>query len=256
MLTKIHWQLAADFQNLEQWTKDLPSYFADHGRTIFKARNEVKVFEVGGMELVVKSFKVPNPVNRLAYVHFRKSKAARSFANAHRLLKAGAATPTPVAFVERLANGLLADSYYITLNHPHDFTLREVLLNQVGDKEHILAQWVNFTYHQLYLNGIFHLDYSPGNTLIRRDQGSCHFAVVDLNRMRFMTVGFDQGLRGFCQLSADANTLAFIARTYAGLCNRPADQTVARLLQFDRRNNCREQVRTRIKKWFRKRAAD
>ena len=207
------------------------------------------------MELVVKSFKVPNPVNRLAYVHFRKSKAARSYDNALRLIQAGASTPTPVAFVEGLANGLLADSYYVTLNHPHDFTLREVLLNQVDDKEHILAQWVNFTYHKLYLNGIFHLDYSPGNTLIKRDHDGYHFTVVDLNRMRFITVGFERGLQGFCQLDTDANTMAFIARTYAGLCNRPADQAVKLLLQYNRRNNSWRRGRDRFKQWFRKRAA-
>src|SRR5512133_1961989 len=97
--TKIQYEIAPGYEALEEWVRNLPDYFSDHGTSIFKDRNEVKVFAESGFELNVKAFKLPNLVNRYAYVYLRGSKAARSFQNARRFLDYGASTPTPVAWV-------------------------------------------------------------------------------------------------------------------------------------------------------------
>lgn len=255
MIKKNKYKVAPGFETLESWVKNLPDFFAVSGTTIFKDRNEVKVFEEQGWELNVKAFKIPNPVNRIAYVYFRGSKAARSFQNALRFTDAGASTPRPVAYLECLSNGRLSESYYISLNYQTDFTVRDVLNNLIPDKENILIQWIRFTWQHLHQQGIYHLDYSPGNTLIKRNGQQYNFAIVDLNRMKFTPVSFEKGVRNFRQLDTDEETLRLIASEYASLCGEPAGKAVEILLRFDqrnkafrrRKNNFKEKVRTILK---------
>ena len=161
---KIRYKIAPGYEGLESWLKYLPDHFQNGGVSIFKDRNEVKVFNEKGFELNIKSFKVTHLVNRFAYVYIRGSKAARSFRNAQQLLASGASTPQPVAFVECLSKGILGESFYVSLHYHHDFTLRDVLDYKIPDRQNILIQWVCFTWIHLHENSIFHLDYSPGNS--------------------------------------------------------------------------------------------
>lgn len=121
--SKIQFAIAPGYEILEEWVKTLPERFIQDGITIFKDRNEVKVFEEQGYELNVKAFRLPNLVNRYVYVYLRGSKAARSFQNALKFLDFGALTPTPVAWVECLEGGKLRESYYVSLNFKTDFDL-------------------------------------------------------------------------------------------------------------------------------------
>ena len=172
MTNQIKYQIAPEYRELESWINQLNSNFAGSGETIFKSRNEVKVFTVGDYLLNVKAFRIPNLINRFVYVYFRGSKAARSFSYARKLIALGIDTPAAVGYVECLKWGLLRKSYYVSIHFKYEFTLREVLNYQVADHDTILRQWVRFTYEQLHKNNIFHLDYSPGNTLIcRKDNG-------------------------------------------------------------------------------------
>lgn len=248
MCKKVIYKVAPGFEMLDSWVKNLPEFFPVNGVTVFKDRNEVKVFRESGFELNVKAFKIPNAVNRYAYVYFRGSKAERSFLNARRFLDAGAATPVPVAYVECLSAGRLKESYYVSLNYPTDFTLRDVLNNLVPDKENLLSQWVRFTWKQLHQKGIYHLDYSPGNTLIRKEGNDYRFAVVDLNRMKFRSVSFGQGIRNFRQLDTDEPTLRLIASEYAELRGESADTAAALLLKFDRSNKIFRRRKNNFKK--------
>ena len=215
MSEKIKYEIAPEFRELETWISQLPSNFSRSGETIFKLRNEVKVFNIGNYQLNVKAFKVPNLINRFVYVHFRESKAARSFSYARKFLALGIATPTAIGFVECTKNGLLTNSYYISLHLNYNYTLREVLDFQVELRDEILRQWVRFTYDKLHKNGIFHLDYSPGNTLITKEDKQYQFSVVDLNRMTFGSISFEKGLSNFCLIGVDHTTLGLIAREYA-----------------------------------------
>lgn len=215
MSEQIKYEIAPEFRELESWISQLPSNFSRSGETIFKLRNEVKVFNIGNYQLNVKAFKVPNLINRFVYVYFRGSKAARSYSYARKFLSLDIATPMAVGFVECTKNGLLTNSYYISLHLSYNYTLREVLDFQVELRDEILRQWVRFTYEKLHKNGIFHLDYSPGNTLITKKNGLYHFSVVDLNRMTFGQINFGKGLSNFCRLGVDPATLRLIGREYA-----------------------------------------
>jgi hypothetical protein len=249
--SKIQWEIAPGYEALEGWVKTLPERFNHDGTTIFKDRNEVKVFEEQGFELNVKAFKLPNLVNRYVYVYLRGSKAARSFQNAQRFLAYGASTPAPVAWVECLDGGKLRESYYVSLNFKTDFDLRVVLNSKVGDSENILVQWVRFTWSKLHKNGIYHLDYSPGNTLIRQVEEDYQFAVVDLNRMKFIPVGFEKGIQNFRQLDTNEDNLRLIASEYAALCGEPAEKAIALLIGYDRSNKNYRRRKGKFKAWFR-----
>lgn len=248
---KIQYKISPGFEGLERWVKDLPEHFASNGVSIFKDRNEVRVFNEAGVELNVKSFKLPNLVNRFAYVYLRGSKAARSFQHARRFLEAGASTPTPVAYIECLSNGQLKESYYVTLQYNHGFTLRDVLNYLVPDRENILLQWVRFTWLQLHKNGIYHLDYSPGNTLINKEIEKYDFAVVDLNRMEFTPVTFKKGIQNFRQLDTDKDTLRLIAAEYARLRSEPAEKAISLLLRYDKGNKAYRRRKGNFKNWLR-----
>lgn len=233
---KIRYFIAPGYEVLEEWLESLPEAYKSGGVSIFKDRNEVKVFNVKGFELNVKSFRITHFINRFAYVYIRGSKAARSFQNARTLLEAGAATPDPVTYVECISNGILGKSYYVSLQHHHDFTLRDVLDYQIPDRQNILIQWVHYTWLYLHKHGIFHLDYSPGNTLIKKEGDLYHFAVVDLNRMKFIPVDFWTGIKNFRQLHTDTETLELIATQYAALCNISSEVAIETLLKLDKNN--------------------
>ncbi|GET27867.1 lipopolysaccharide kinase InaA family protein [Prolixibacter sp. SD074] len=252
MKEKKNYHIVQEFQEVENWVAGLKDEFAQTGQTIFKSRNEVKIFEYGDQIYNVKSFKLPNLVNRFVYVYFRGSKAARSFAYAEKLLKLGVPTPQPVAYAEYIRGGVLKESFYVSLHFKYDFTLREVLNYQVSERDRILRQWVAFTYQKLHGNGIFHLDYSPGNTLIRHDGDEYHFTLIDLNRMKFGEIDFEKGLRNFRQLDTDRQTLELLATEYALLNEKDPGLAVRKLLAYDRQNKNYRHRKIKWKKAFRK----
>jgi len=250
-MSEIKYEIAPEFSELELWICQLPSDFSRSGETIFKSRNEVKVFNVGNYVLNVKSFKIPNLINRIAYVYFRGSKAARSYHYARRFFALGIATPRAVGYVDCIDKGILKESYYISIHYNNDFTLREVLNYQVADHDVILHKWVRFTYEKLHRNNIFHLDYSPGNTLICKKDNNFEFQIVDLNRMKFGSINFERGLYNFRQLDTDLPTLGFLATEYAKLCQKDAVKAIKTLTDFDRENKEKRRRHNERKEFFR-----
>jgi hypothetical protein len=147
--------------------------------------------------------------------------------------------------------GKLMESYYVSLNFEHGFTLWDVFRNKVADKENIIKKWVQFTWSKLHQNGIYHLDYSPGNTLIRKVAEDYHFSIVDLNRMKFIPVDFEKGIQNFRQLDADEETLCLIASEYALLCGKSASLAIDLLLKYDKSNKDYRRRKGNLKDWFR-----
>jgi hypothetical protein len=63
-------------------------------------RNKIKTFDLGEVILNVKSFRVPNLVNKIVYAFFRPSKARRSYEFANILVEKEIGTPVPIAYFE------------------------------------------------------------------------------------------------------------------------------------------------------------
>lgn len=195
-------------------------------------RNVIKILDINGKKYNIKSFKVPNLVNKIVYNFLRKSKAQRSFEYAEKLLSNGVKTPKPVAFVEYKSLLGFKQSYYISEQLKYDFTIRKLIDEPFcEDYENILRQFTQFTY-QLHEKGIHFLDHSPGNTLIIKNNMHYDFYLVDLNRMRFEKMDFDQRMNNFARLSPKDYMLDIISDEYAKLLNQPLGKVRSRMLYF------------------------
>ncbi|MEP5255255.1 MAG: lipopolysaccharide kinase InaA family protein [Winogradskyella arenosi] len=198
-------------------------------------RNVIKIVTINGERYNIKEFKVPNLVNKIVYRFFRKSKAERSFLYAQRLLKSGVLTPTPEAFVEFKSAFTFGSSYYISKQLAYDFTIRKLIDEpECEDYDNILRQFTQFTYH-LHESGIHFLDHSPGNTLITKSGEGYKFYLVDLNRMDFKTLSYDERLANFARLSPKDYMLDIISDEYAKLIGKPHAEVKERMYFFSQK---------------------
>ncbi len=182
-------------------------------------RNVIKLFDLDGKKINIKSFKIPNLINKVAYKYFRKSKARRSFEYATILLEKGIGTPQPIAFFEN-SNWLgLRDSYYVSEHLITELTFRELVeIPDYPDHEKILRQFTRFSFG-LHEKGIEFLDHSPGNTLIDKNaKGDYEFFLVDLNRMEFHdSMTFEMRMKNLCRLTPVKEMVAIMSNEYAKL---------------------------------------
>lgn len=185
-------------------------------------RNKIKLFELDGQMVNIKSFKIPNLINQVAYRFFRKSKARRSYEYANRLITNGIGTPQPIAFDENFSLLGLETSYYISEHLQSELTFRELVeIPDFPDHENILRQFVRFCF-ELHEKGIEFLDHSPGNTLIKKAaDGKYDFFLVDLNRMEFHNqMDFDKRMKNLSRLTPKKEMIAVMSNEYAKLYNR------------------------------------
>ncbi|MCC9073931.1 Kdo domain containing protein [Flavobacterium sp. F-65] len=182
-------------------------------------RNVIKLFDLDGKKINIKSFKIPNLINKVAYKYFRKSKARRSFEYATILLEKGIGTPQPIAFLENYNWLGLRDSYYVSEHLITELTFRELVeVPEYPDHENILRQFTRFSFG-LHERGIEFLDHSPGNTLIKKNtKGDYDFFLVDLNRMEFHdSMTFEMRMKNLCRLTPVKGMVAVMSNEYAKL---------------------------------------
>ncbi|PHS05610.1 MAG: Kdo domain containing protein [Kordia sp.] len=178
-------------------------------------RNSLKLFDFKGNTINVKSFKVPNVINQIAYRFFRSSKAQRSFEYANRLTKEGIGTPQPIAYYEYKTPLLFKKSYYISEHLDYDLTYRELTTDfNFPNHEGVLRAFTRFTF-QLHEKRINFLDHSPGNTLITKTTAGYDFALVDLNRMKFQEMSFLDRMHNFSRLTTSKEMVEVMSDEYA-----------------------------------------
>lgn len=200
-----------NLKNLKEFVLNIKQKFSSNTQTIHKARNELKIISFNEINTVVKSFKVPNIINQIAYSFFRDSKAKKSYDYS---IKIKEFTPSPLGFIEFYSFGLLKESYFISEQFDYDFTIREPLLDKdFPQKEEIFKAFARFTL-QLHDNEIFHNDYSPGNILIKKEGENFIFKIVDINRMKFFQLSQEQRAKNFSKLWASDEILTIMAQEY------------------------------------------
>jgi len=182
-----------------------------------RERNQIRLIDLNGEIINVKSFKKPNFINKIIYKYLRKSKAKRSFEHANILLQNQIGTPEPIAFVEKFDFFGLTESYYLSSHLNYDLTFREISQDfSYPDSENILQQFTQFCY-KLHQKGIEFLDHSPGNTLIEKtNEKQYKFYLVDLNRMRFhKKMDFNTRIKNISRLTPKQEIVRFMSREYA-----------------------------------------
>jgi tRNA A-37 threonylcarbamoyl transferase component Bud32 len=183
--------------------------------TLFKERNIVKIINFHSHKFVVKSFKKPHLLNQVVYNFFRKSKAKRSYQNSLKLLELGVNTPAPIAYIEFSSLLFFKESFYISDFFDYDFEIRAVFKDEnFEDRENILKRFVEYSY-KLHNKGIYHIDYSPGNILIKKENQNYLFSIIDVNRMKFIDFDVDLRMKSMSKLTFNDNDNEFISQYYS-----------------------------------------
>ncbi len=209
--------------NYRQWRNFLlaiPPRMDSEGTWIYGGRrNLIKSFpSPDGITLVVKCYHRPKGINMLVYsLGIRKPKGERAYRYAAILNSHGVETPEPVAYIENRHCGLLLDSYLITLQCPYKHRLYEMGDAKQEMYEPMAKALARFAAH-MHDEEILHLDFSPGNILWDKDSSeNYHFALVDINRMRFGRVSMKAGCKSFARLWGPKKFIEMLVSEYARL---------------------------------------
>ena len=234
-------RIASGVESLKTQLKLIEERFAFDGTVLHNERNVVKQFSINDCLLhttdtphiiiVVKSFKIPNPIQGWIYAHWRLSKARRSFEYAKKLQALGINTHKPLAYTEKFEKGTLRESYFFSERIEHDCTIRDILNQGDHADVDIIRQFVAFTY-TLHKKNILHLDHSPGNTLVKKNGTAYHFFIIDINRMQFKKVSLHEGLKNFSRLSNNLKIIQLIANCYAEYTQTESAQCYQILRQY------------------------
>lgn len=202
------------YSELSSFVNTIHEEFEKGGETIYKDRNVIKVFNVNGLLVNVKRFKVPHLLNRFAYAYVRKSKAERSYKYAAELQKRGINTPEPIANVLTYKEGILHYSYLITLQINDATPLYYLGESPLEEIKPFVEQFVRYTV-SLHKVGVYHKDFSPGNILYRNNGKQTEFYLVDINRINFKLISIKEGCGNFARLWGKEELFRFIAAIYA-----------------------------------------
>ena len=216
-------------------------------------RNSIKVFPIAEGILNIKSFKIPNPVNKIAYRFFRRSKAERSFKYANILISKDIGTPYPLAYAEEKSALGFGRSFYVSEHLDCDLTYRELVTDpNYPNHENILRAFTRFSY-KLHENQIEFLDHSPGNTLIQTGEVEYRFFLVDLNRMNFKSLDLDERLKNFSRLTPKKEMIEIMASEYASLINHPYEEVFNKMWyfteEFQKKFHRKQAFKRKLKFW-------
>ena len=216
-------------------------------------RNTIKLFKLGDQVINIKSFKVPNIFNQIAYKFLRKSKAQRSFEYANKLIELGIGTPKPIAYFEFSSLLLFKKSFYVSEHLECDLTYRELTMNfNYPDYETILRAFTRFTF-KLHEENILFLDHSPGNTLIKKVDGDYKFYLVDLNRMQFKPMNFRTRIKNFSRLTIHKSMVEIMSDEYAKLSdedyNKVFDLMWSYTESFQKKFHRKKDFKKKLKFW-------
>ena len=236
--------LNEEFKKFEYFLCNIKQFFKENSNSIHKARNELKVIEHENQKLVVKYFKIPHFINKIVYTFFKKSKAQKSYEYA---LKIKEFTPRPIGYIEFYKFGLLDESYFVSEKFDYDFTIREPLLDiNFPNKNEIFKAFAQFTF-DLHENGIYHLDYSPGNILIKKENDNFIFKIVDINRMKFLNMDLEKRAKNFSKLWAKDEDLEFIAKEYAKIYEKNNEEFISKTISFSKKHKAVKNFKKRLK---------
>lgn len=214
------------YEHLREWLERLPEDFEQLGEVIYNRRNQLRVIKAPDGTLInAKRYCIPHIVNRIVYsLGVRQPKGLRAFTYPTILWERGIDTPEPIAYIEQRRCGLLGLSYFISVQSQLGHTLYEFGNAPEGTYEEMADALGRYS-ATMHEREVLHLDYTPGNILWDKDDEGYHFAIVDINRMRFGKVDINDGCKGLCRLWGPKRFIELIARSYANA--RGFDQDVA-----------------------------
>lgn len=222
------------YKSLRSFISKVPDTFYDKstGERLYWQRNQVKRYEIEGISCVVKSFKRPNIIQKLAYTFWRPSKAKRAFLFAHKLRSMQIDTPEEIAYIETFKYGLIDRSYFISLS-TEDNNVSTGLYSGTTTSQNVetidaqeaknfnrpLAEALTSFLLEVQDKGVLHGDLNLTNILYRETEPkNYHFSFIDINRTTFVkNPDKETRLKNLVRITEPRVLFSFILRHYAQL---------------------------------------
>lgn len=203
------------YPQLSNFIKAMPIFFRNgSGKVVYKGRNELQEMQYKEVKMIIKSFRLPNMINRIAYGFIRFSKAERSYKYAQLLRDNGIASPEPIAYYTERNGILFSNSYYVSRKSECQNTYYDLLTQDFANLENIVRAIARVA-AKMHEKGFLHKDFSRGNILFQETPNGIHIEIIDLNRIRFRKVGIKDGCKNFERLPATPLMHRWIAEEYA-----------------------------------------
>lgn len=213
------------YNKLESFVRSLPETFDASGTLLFRKRNVVKMFEAEGMRLVVKKFRCPNALQRVAYTFFKPSKAVRAYMHADLFTSKGISTPAAVAYLQMKQGGLVSEGYFVSLCG-YGCSVRECLLpggssqefavHNYGDADMQLIDNVAAFIANIHDKDVIHGDLNISNLLCdKAKDGNVRLCVIDNDRARLCHPTRSQCLSDLMRATHNRHLLSIITTMYA-----------------------------------------
>ncbi len=213
-------------------------------------RNVIKKIPFQNDFIVIKSFKKPHIINKIAYKYFRKSKARRSFEHGQKLLELGILNPEPIAYMENSDLLGITSSYYISKYTPYHFTIRE--LYEQPDAFECTKAYAQFS-HRVHTKGVYIKDNTPGNTLVIRKNNNYEMYLVDLNRMAFHEeLSFDVKMKSLSNNIKEQPYLDWFMEEYSRVSGYPLEEVKTKIDFYQKKFNHKIESKARFKKTVKK----
>lgn len=219
----IKFKVHPGFDGIVDYLLKINFSFSEIPFIIQNRRNDIRLDNINGFRLVIKSFKGMYWPNQLAYSIFRKSKAQRSYETSMRLRSIGLYVPTPVAYVDYYKWGILKSSYFISLYQEYEGL--QASLSKYSSSHSLPKVFGAFIY-QMHKAGVLHQDLSTGNILCVAQKEKINFFMVDLNRVRFQTVHYHTGLKSLSRLGLEQSSFNEILMAYTQPWGKPFDHAM------------------------------
>ncbi|MGE0076608.1 MAG: hypothetical protein AB7S48_01985 [Bacteroidales bacterium] len=238
------------YKELEKILSQIPGNYRWMGKTIHCGRNEVKLFNIQGKTIAIKSYKKITWINRIVYALIRKSKSQRAYENSMRIIQQGISSPEPIAHISVYRNCCLVKDFYVSL-YTNYRPIGAILSLPISESEFALRSFANFSYH-LHVMGIYHGDYTLNNVLYSYNGFRYDFSLIDNNRIRFGRYNPKRGLRNLQRLFLPVENIGIISAEYALRSNINALKTIVGIafyrLQYLGRTSMKKRFKSLIRK--------
>lgn len=216
---------------LNKFITEIPVLFEQEGELVYIARNQLRHYSVEEYDVIVKRYKKPHLINRIAYTFFRPSKAKRAYEYALKLLELGIDSPAPIAYIEEYTCGLLTHGYFVSIYEKEYSLIRELMAGT--QKDAALLKELSFYIADLHNKGVLHLDMSPGNILYKKKGNNFHFTLIDINRMQFLpSISKEKRFKSFKRLSENESVLTAVARFYAAAAGLNETESIEKINRY------------------------
>lgn len=234
----------ADCPIPQDFIPNVPDFFSKNGRCIHNARNQIKVYEEGGIKINVKKYCIPPIINRILYsVGLRRPKAKSAYLNAVKLRQMGFDTPKPFGYIIQRKYGIINYSYFISeqLDMPR-------MGHECKNKE-LIGALAEYT-AKMHECGLIDKDFTANNILYSRAGENYRFALVDINRFKFKKkpVGMIQACQTLMKPLRSENKLKFFVSRYAECRGFNKIFMTERVIFLRRKRNLYERIKKFLKK--------